>query len=255
MKSVYRQSNTILGELVQVRTFFQLILLATILSAQWCFAGEDLITTAHDRSGVVIPYVLNYTNLSPRYALILFPGSSGVVDPHMEDGILVYSAKDNFLLRARTFVVDDEFVTVATNATQSEDRIQGVIDDLMKRFPNVKIYLVGTSRGTFDTMALAEYLSDKIAGEIHTSSMQSIASFDARKYPNRHLVVHHRHDTCKETPFASAESSHTQYGNDFIVMDGGVSIGNPCKSFANHGYNGIERETADAIKKWIKQGG
>ena len=29
-------------------------------------------------------------------------------------------------------------------------------------------------------MALAEYLSDKIAGEIHTSSMQSIMSFDAK---------------------------------------------------------------------------
>ena len=31
-------------------------------------------------------------------------------------------------------------------------------------------------------------------------------------------------------------------------MDGGTSVGNVCKAFAYHGYNGIERETVDAIK-------
>jgi hypothetical protein len=38
-------------------------------------------------------------------------------------------------------------------------------------------------------------------------------------------------------------------------MEGGSSVGNPCKAFAYHGYNGIERETVDAIKRWIKQDG
>jgi hypothetical protein len=37
-------------------------------------------------------------------------------------------------------------------------------------------------------------------------------------------------------------------------MTGGKSVGNDCEPFAYHGYNGIERETIDAIKKWIKQG-
>jgi hypothetical protein len=73
-------------------------------------------------------------------------------------------------------------------------------------------------------------------------------------YANRHLIVHHRNDSCKNTSFAAAELSHERFGNDFIVMEGGISIGDPCEPFAHHGYNGIERETADAIKKWIKQG-
>jgi hypothetical protein len=77
---------------------------------------------------------------------------------------------------------------------------------------------------------------------------------DAKKYKNRHLIVHHRHDGCHRTSFGAAEAAHSRYGTDLIVMDGGMSVGDPCEAFAYHGYNGIERETVDAIKKWIKQG-
>jgi hypothetical protein len=103
-------------------------------------------------------------------------------------------------------------------------------------------------------MHLAAYLSDKIAGEIHTSSLSSVAVFDAKKYANRQLIVHHRNDSCHATPFSSAERAHEKYGDDFIAMDGGISTGDPCEAYAHHGYNGIEEETVDAIKKWIKQG-
>lgn len=91
------------------------------------------------------------------------------------------------------------------------------------------------------TMALAGYLSERIAGEIHTSSHSEIYGFDTR--------------TCRSTPFFAAEAAHERYGTDLIAMDGGISVGGPCEAFAHHGYNGIERETAAAIKKWIKQGG
>ncbi len=241
----------ILGKFQLLRTFF--LILITTFSAPLCLAGEELITTAHDKGGETIPYVLNYTHLSPKYVIILFPGGAGNVDPHMKNGKLVYAFKNNFVLRARNLIVDDEFVTVATNASQVEERIQAILDDLKGRFPAAQIYLMGTSKGTFDTMALAGYLSDKIAGEIHTSSLQRIASFDARKYKNRQLVVHHRHDSCHATPFSAAQTSHDRYGTELIVMEGGISAGDPCKPFAHHGYNGIESETIAAIKKWIKQ--
>lgn len=227
---------------------------AMAFSSQVCVAGEDLVDTAQDKNGDVVPYILNYRNLSPRYVLILFPGGMGIVNPRMENGKLVYSAKSNFLLRAREFIVDDEFATVTTNSTQLEERIQAIIDDLKRRFAAAQIYLVGTSNGTFDTMKLAEYLSDKIAGEIHTSSLNGISSLDAKKYRNRHLVVHHRRDGCRVTNFGAAEASHERYGTDLIAMDGGISVGDPCEAFAYHGYNGIEKETVEAIKKWIRQG-
>jgi len=172
----------------------------------------------------------------------------------MEDGKLVYGFKKNFVLRTRGLILDGEFATVATNSSQSEERIQAILDDLKDRFPAAQIYLMSTSKGTFDSMALAGYLSDKIAGIIHTSSLDRIASFDARKYKNRQLVVHHGHDACHATPLSAAQASHTKYGTELMVMEGGITVGDPCEPFAHHGYNGIESETIAAIKQWIKNG-
>ena len=233
---------------------YRFLLIAAAFAAQVCHAAETLITTAHYPNGETVPYVLNYTNPSPRYVIILFPGGMGTVNPRMEDGKLTYAARGNFLVRSRKFIVDDEFSTVLTNASPNEERIQVILDDLKNRFPTARIYLMGTSRGTFDTLQLAEYLSDKIAGEIHTSSLDRIASFNAKKYKNRHLVVHHKRDRCFTTPFNRAQYSHEQYGNDFIAMEGGTETGDPCHGPSHHSYNGIEKETIDAIKQWIKQG-
>ena len=217
------------------------------------WAEDVLVTSATTPSGTSVPYVLNAASATPRYVFILFPGGNGLVDPHMQGDKLVYGKRSNFLLRARPFWVDREFATIATNSTQSEERIQALIDDLGVRFPKAKIYLMGTSRGTFDTMALAPYLSTRIAGEIHTSSMNRIASFDGKRFKNRHLVVHHVNDSCHVTGFNAAKTSHTRYGTDFIAIEGGISEGDPCEAFAHHGYNGIERETTEAIKRWVKQ--
>jgi hypothetical protein len=227
--------------------------LASSLGMQTCLAEETLITSAHYHNGEQVPYILNHKNSTPKYVLILFPGGSGAVNPRMEDGKLAYGFKGNFLLRARKFFVDDEFVTVTTNSTESKERIQALLDDIKIRYPAAQVYLAGTSRGTFSTIALAPYLEDKIAGEIHTSSMSQIYFFDARKFKNRHLVVHHKNDACRVTPFSSAESSHARYGNEFIAMEGGISTGDPCEAFSHHGYNGIEEETVAAIKKWIRK--
>jgi hypothetical protein len=225
-----------------------------ILSARICLATEELITTAHYADGQSVPYILNRNDPTPKFVIILFPGGTGVVDPHFENGVLVYGYRGNFLVRSRKLMVDDDFATVTTNTTQSEERVQALLDDIKKRFPNARIYLMGTSNGTGATMALAGYLSDKIEGEIHTSSLREIYGFDARKFKNRQLIVHHKDDLCRATPFNSAEHSHTKFGTDFIAMEGGTSVGDVCEAFAHHGYNGIERETVDAIKKWIVQG-
>ncbi len=215
---------------------------------------EELVTTAQAASGETVPYILDSRSVSPKYVVILFPGGSGEVDPRRVNGKLVYRAKNNFLLRSRPFLVDDEFAAVATNSTSSAERVQALVDDLKKRFPGAAIYLMGTSRGTLHTMALADYLSTRIAGEIHTSSFAAIATFDATKYKNRQLVVHHADDGCRATPAGAAQHAHERYGTPLIVMHGGDSEGNPCQPFGHHGYNGIEKATIDAIKQWIRQG-
>lgn len=234
-------------------TALRVLLLAVAFGAANCLAAEELITSAVTHEGKTIPYILNTAGNVPRYVIILFPGGNGVVNPRIEDGNLVYEKRGNFLLRSRKFLVDNEFAAVTTSSTQVEQNVQALLDDLHARFPGAAIFLMGTSRGTYDTMALADYLADKVAGEIHTSSLSQIAYFDARKYPNRHLVVHHKLDACRSTPYGSAARSHDAYGNDFIAMDGGYSEGDPCEAHAYHGYQGIEKETIAAIKQWIRQ--
>ncbi|TAK92517.1 MAG: hypothetical protein EPO06_01565 [Burkholderiaceae bacterium] len=221
--------------------------------ARPCLAQDALITSAHYANGESVPYILSSQTLPPRYIVILFPGGAGIVDPHLDDGKLVYGMRGNFLVRARKFLIDDELATVVTNTTGSEERIQALLDDITARFPAAQIYLMGTSRGTSSTIKLAAYLEHRIAGEIHTSSMNEIYFFDAKKFSNRQLVVHHRDDQCRVTPFASAQHAHEKYGNEFIVMEGGISTGDACEAFAHHGYNGIEKETMEAIRQWIKQ--
>ena len=216
---------------------------------------EELVSSAQAASGETVPYVLDRRDASPKYVVILFPGGTGEVDPRMVNGKLVYRAKNNFLLRSRPYLVDDDFAAVSTNSTSSAERVQALVDDLKKRFPAAAIYLMGTSRGTLDTMALADYLATRIAGEIHTSSFAAVASFDATEYQNRQLLVHHVDDGCRATPAGAAQRSHERYGTPLILVRGGNAEGNPCQPFGHHGFNGIEKETIDAIKQWIRQGG
>ena len=238
---------------VQLMGRFFLVMFLLLFVKASC-ADEELLTASYSESEKGVPYVFNHIGMNPRYILILFPGGNGVVDPKIVDGRLVYKAKGNFLLRARQYFVDEEFATVATNSTQSSTRIQALIDDLNHRFPQAKIYLVGTSKGTFDTLELASYLSDKISGEIHTSSMQRISFLNPKDYKNRQLIVSHRQDSCSVTPVSAAQASHDKYGTELLLMEGGISVGDVCEAFAHHGYNGVEKETAEAIKSWVRRG-
>jgi hypothetical protein len=218
-------------------------------------AAEELISTAKYPSGEIVPYILDSESDAPRYVVILFPGGSGVMDPHMQDGKLVYGMRGNFLIRSRPLLVDKEFATVATNTTTSEERVQAVLDDIKRRYPAAKIYVMGTSNGTYGTMRLAGYLSGRVAGVVHTSSLNAISRFDSREYKNRQLIVSHVGDVCRATRFSASKDSHERYGTDFIPMEGGISVGEYCEAFSHHGYNGIERETMDKIKDWIRKGG
>ena len=251
---------TLFTQSLRQKPVFRLIAAISFLAclsfalARPALAAEELVTTARLPDGDPIPYVLDSASAAPKYVIILFPGGSGQMNPRMEDGKLRYGFGGNFLIRARPFFVDLDFATVSTNSSDSETRMLGLLEDLKRRFPDAKVYLAGTSNGTGPTMRLAGFLQDKVAGVIHTSSRAQIYSFNGKEYRNRQLVVHHINDWCRVTPYSAALRSHEKFGTELITMEGGISTGDPCEAFAHHGYNGIERETADAIKKWIVKG-
>ena len=236
---------------MNLRTFLCTLLLVFAGSAEPALARDELVTTARTAGGETIPYILTSKPGTPAYAVILMPGGPGRVNPRMMDGKLVFSGGGNFLIRSRELFADGRFVAVSTDATSMPDRMLAIIRDLQARYGQIAIYVIGTSRSTEATMALAKPLDGWPAGFVHTSSMNGIADFDPRGLRSRHLVVLHTQDACRVTSPASGAASHRKYGTELIEMSGGTSTGNDCEALAYHGYNDIEQQTVERIKAWI----
>lgn len=218
-------------------------------------ARDELVTSARTPGGETIPYVLTTKAGTPAYAVILMPGGSGVMNPRMQDGKLVFDFGGNFLIRSRELFADGRFVAASTDATSTPARILAIAQDLQRRYGGIMIYVIGTSRSTDATMALSAPLDGQVAGFVHTSSMNGIATFDPRKFRSRHLIVYHRMDACRVTKPSASTASRASFGTETIEMEGGTSTGDDCQARAYHGYNGIEAATVDRIKAWILSGG
>jgi hypothetical protein len=212
-------------------------------------AGDELASAGS------VAYVLTTGGGTPAYGVILMPGGSGIMSPRIDNnGRLVFGFAGNFLIRSRATFGTGPFVSASTDATSSPDRILAIAGDLQRRFGALRIYVIGTSRSSEATMALSAPLDGKVAGFVHSSSMNSIATFDPRRFKSRHLIVHHRMDACRATRPSAGQASHRNYGTELIEMEGGKSTGDDCEAYAYHGFYGIERETVDKIKAWIVAG-
>lgn len=221
-------------------------------------ARDELVISARYPGGETIPYMLTSKDgapsPAPSYAVILMPGGVGRLNPRMEDGKLAFAGGGNFLIRSRELFADGRFVAVSSDASSTVARMMVIVQDIESRYGKIAIYLIGTSASTNVTMSLSAPLDGVVAGFVHTSLMNPIASFDTRKFKSRHLIVHHTDDLCRLTRLSAAESNHRHYGTELIVMAGGKSTGNECEAYAHHGYNGIEQATVDKIKGWIVAG-
>jgi len=232
-----------------------LVTLLLVLGLNGVAVAADELATATLSSGETFNYIL--TTRSPAkiaYGVILMPGGPGRVNPRMEGSKLVFAGAGNFLIRSREIFADPQFVAASTDATTSPDRILAIVRDLYRRYGNIAIYVIGTSRSTESTMALTKPLDGQVAGFVHTSSMNAISGLDPRTLRSRQLIVSHRLDACKVTRPSNGAASHGKYGTEYFEMEGGTSVGDDCEAQAYHGYNGIEARTIDKIKAWILAG-
>jgi hypothetical protein len=225
---------------------------ALACAVQPVWAADELVTSARTSGGDTVPYVLTSKPGTPAYAVILMPGGKGVLNPRLESGgRLAMAAGGNFLIRSRELFADGRFVAASTDATSTPDRMLAIVSDLEKRYGRIAIYIIGTSRSTEATMSLARPLDGRVAGFVHSSSVSSIAGFDARGLKSRNLIVLHVKDACRVTSPSAGRASHSKFGTELIEMNGGTSTSDDCEAYAYHGYNGIEKETVDRIKAWI----
>ncbi|CAM3704651.1 hypothetical protein [Polynucleobacter antarcticus] len=216
---------------------------------------DSFVNTAHYDDGDKIPYILTSVNLSsPKYILIMMPGGNGMMSIQKNiDGTIYFQSGGNFLIRSRAIFTDDEFSTISIDGDRSIKRMRIVVRDLKSKFPNAQIYIVGTSRSTLATIYQSENMDGEVTGFIHTASMSAIGGLDTRKSKSRHLIVAHKYDECRLTPPSSSLENNRRYGTDLILMEGGVTEGDPCQALGYHGFNGIETETIQKIKNWVKK--
>lgn len=234
-------------------------------------AAAEEIVTLKTRDDVTQSYLLTENGEATRqFVAILFPGGSGNIDLRPRaDGRLVTSS--NFLVRARDLFVAAGVATATVDGPSDMSHMTDgfrmsekhaadigfVVKDLRRRFPQAKIVLIGTSRGTVSAAYTGIALGTAVDGVVLTSSVFNanragggVSGVDFTRVKSPLLFVHHREDACNVCPYNGAARLADRY--PLISVSGGLPPqSGPCDPLAAHGYFGKEAETVAAISLWI----
>jgi hypothetical protein len=238
----------------------------------------EQVVTVPVADNTTISYLLTQKDDShPDWVLVMFAGGDGALQlAQASDGTIRLGLKKNFLVRARTLLVDDRFATALVDTPSDQpggysdsfrasprhaQDLARVAADLRTRFPQAKLVLVGTSRGTISSAFVGRALPDTWDAVVHTSTLSSpargqalpLAGFNYGEIHARQLFVHHEDDGCYLCSFSAAKRIADD-GHDFIAVSGGNARGNPCEAMGHHGFNGQDEAVVAAIKAWISGG-
>lgn len=256
-----------------MRTWIALLMLASVAGP--CVAAEEVVTIP-TRSGVTLSYLLDQDKTaSPKIVVVSFVGGFGAIglERRAQKGAVKFGPTANFLVRIKDQLTDAEIADVIVDSPSDQlpdgmnDRfrlgsehaadIRSLIGNLRQRFPGAKIFLLGTSRGTISAAALGATLSDIVQGVVLTSTVtnadrtgRALSGFDFDSIKVPVLLVHHRDDGCRTSPYSGASRLSKKF--PLISVSGGdPPQGDPCESMAQHGYVGREAPTAQAIRDWM----
>jgi alpha/beta superfamily hydrolase len=213
---------------------------------------------------------------APRASAILFAGGHG--------GLLIDDAgrpawgRGNFLVRTRErFVARGIAVAIvdAPSDRRAEPYLGGfrqtrehaadlaAVIAWLRTQSAAPVWLVGTSRGTQSAAAVALALAGRDApdGVVLTSSIfvdprgRPVSAMPVERLALPVLVVHHRDDGCKATPYAMAAPLTARLGaaprKALVTIEGGVDEGDPCEAQGHHGFAGVEDRAIDAIAEFM----
>jgi predicted esterase len=135
------------------------------------------------------------------------------------------------------------------------------VAELRKRYPNAKVALVGTSRGTITVgnvlkrhpeLADAFVLTSPVTQASRGQSGLSGLSWTGNKA--RVLVLSNENDGCQVSPAGAAKQIAEENGFDFISVSSSVGGGDrksDCKAQSPHGFLSIEPKVLDSIAGWL----
>ena len=253
-----------------------LALLPGLLAAAPMRAAAEELRTIPTRRGVTESFLLLRPAGPPVAAVILLAGGDGDL-ALTADGI--GRLQGNFLLRTRMRWVREGFLVAIpdrpsdragglwnfrTTAEHAAD-VAAIIAALRETAP-VPVWLVGTSMGSLSAANAAARLTEGGPhGIVLTSSVteRSKMSHESTRHAGLGdirvptLVVHHREDGCRASPWSGAEAIMRALERapvkELLAFEGGSPpISQPCEAKAAHGYLGIEAKVVEAIGAWIR---
>ncbi len=147
--------------------------------------------------------------------------------------------------------------------------IAKVIEFLRKENPEKPVCLIGTSNGSLSATSVAALLGNQGPDCIVLTAAVSIkpqsslvgrfvhafTDADLTKIKVPVLIVHHKNDSCKHTPYEPMPGYVKAFPNspkvDFITIEGGQDHSDSCNR-GHHQFLGIEREVTAQIADWMK---
>lgn len=202
----------------------------------------------------------------PRALVLLFPGGGGMA------GI-----SDNGMIRSKhTFIrsialwaqygIDAVLVDTPYdlgdlrrgNLRSRKDHLTRV-DEVVTFYKNkfkLPIWVFGHSMGSSTATYYANEIDQSkknlagiiIAGTIHTASLDDEVTLPA-------LAIHHQYDACAGTPVSASskiiEGRSPKLVSKLELIEGGVTEGEVCQSFAFHGFNQTEAEFVKRAANFI----
>ncbi len=232
------------------------------------------------RGDVEQAYWLLYQAAPVRVVAVLFTGGFGLLKLRSTDSGVAWDKKGiSYLVLNKDLFIDSETAVAIVDAPNDQwsigytpkfrksdahsTDVGNIVKDLRARFPQAKMFLVGTSQGTTSAAYTGKALGNEIDGIVLTASVfewapsswgylsdSNLSDFDFSKISAPLLIVHHVDDRCVATPYSAAEKLAGRY--PFISVRGGDPAQDKgCGPRGPHGFLGREAQVATEVKNWM----
>lgn len=246
-------------------------------------AYADSVVKLETRPGITQSFLLLEPRGAVRGAVVMLPGHDGEVEFTMSsDGRYEVSNVGGGLTahRAMRETLRGNGFAVAVVAPPSDrnrleldfrksaehfEDMRHVIAYLRQRYGS-NPYVQGHCLGTFSAVSVVSRLkSEGIAGLILSSTRStgedgSVMDFERGAVKVPVLLVHHREDSCPQSPYDNLESVKAFYAAssprvEIITVTGGESKFKKKQQSCQdgfHGFRGMQKAAAQAIAKWLR---
>ncbi|AFQ49463.1 alpha/beta hydrolase family protein [Burkholderia cepacia] len=235
----------------------------------------DLVTFP-TRDGVTQSIFIESPSPNPPLVVILYSGGDGTTRLDQNGAT---SQHGNFIVRTAHFWVQHGYAAVLTDAPsdmqmrgmddyyrRSKDALadqRAIVAQVRQHFPNSKIALVSTSRGTVTVGNVLEHAPELADGYVLTSPESvaikhpGISDLDVpEQYRSKVLIVSNKNDVCPVANYAGGQRLASRNKVAFVTEEsdeGGGDRQSDCGGHSPHGFLGIESNTLKDINDWIGQ--